>query len=130
MNGFATLPASEKVIGVVLRLEWEGFEEEKFMTMMGEARGIVSLLSERKIIEVKDACARILINSAYGQSNYDPILEDFVMMEEELELEDLVVNQKDVLLVFSPPGYFPGMRVYCDLDKELNVDELRVYITA
>lgn len=128
LSGYVVFPFSEDQINATFSLERDVEEVEEFDRLISNAEDFVDDFSAEKLYEIKHNASVELTDSAYEQeSEYELGKADYDKLADDLELQEVNFYEDSIMLVFSSPECFPDMRIYCQVDEELEVEEVTMY---
>ncbi len=117
----------DREVNVEFDLEEDEAEMEDFSELISDADGWIENFSQEKLSQLKTEIAKELTDSAYTDSDYKPTEEDYKNLQEELTLTDIRFFPDEVIsLVFKAKKEYPDMDIYCQIDKEFQVEDLFV----
>lgn len=114
-------------ITVELDLEEEDTVMENFSGLISASETWIGRLTQEKLDELKRKMSLELTDSAYAGSSYKPGQQDYDGLAAELTLLSIHFFQDDAFsLVFQAKKEYPDMLIWCQIDEDLEIEDLVV----
>lgn len=126
VTGQAKLPETAHILEATFTVEEEEPSVAAFTALIENSHAIINQLNPEKLTSLKQAIAQEITDSAYSQHDYEPTVEDYVKLTNDLKLLQANFYEDDALLVFTSETIFQDQQIYVQINEDLSIEDLSI----
>jgi hypothetical protein len=117
----------ENGVNVEFDIEDSYTQIEDFTEMISDSEKWIRKFSNETLGELKSKISKDLIDSAYTDSNYQPVEKDYKNLEKQMKLTEIRFLPDTVIsLVFKAKKEYPDKEIYCQISEKFEIEDLFV----
>ena len=124
--GFMLISDIKQPFKVSFDLEREVLDINEFEPFVKDSYVFVKKITRITILELLRNIAKDLVDSSYDQSDYLPVSEDYLDLENDMNIVQLNFYKDDIVIDILSQKKFPDMKIYCQVDHDLAIIDLGI----
>ncbi|MDR1054831.1 MAG: hypothetical protein LBL90_03200 [Prevotellaceae bacterium] len=126
LEGYITIGGIEIEANLDLEND-EAKTVDDFKDLILQTERFADYFTDEKQLDLKQAISKEIVGLAFEQDEYKPTDEDYLNLQNDLELFDLYTFYGGFVLTFSAKNNFPCCDVVVQIDEDGTIDDIAVY---